>query len=44
MTVPSVAVFEGGSVGLCLAAHFAQAGARVFLLVRRSDFWLLGGR
>ncbi len=29
-----VAVFGGGSVGLCLAAHFAKAGARVTLLVR----------
>ena len=31
-----VAVFGGGSVGLCLAASFASAGARVSLLVRES--------
>ncbi len=29
-----VAILGGGSVGLCLAAHFAKAGARVTLLVR----------
>lgn len=29
-----VAVFGGGSVGLCLAASFVKAGARVTLLVR----------
>ncbi|MEM9432362.1 MAG: ketopantoate reductase family protein [Pseudomonadota bacterium] len=33
----SVAVFGGGSVGLCLAAHFAKAGARVVLLVRNAS-------
>lgn len=32
-----VAVFGGGSVGLCLAAHFAVAGARVSLLVRKAS-------
>lgn len=32
-----VAVFGGGSVGLCLAASFAKAGARVSLLVRKSS-------
>ena len=32
-----VAVFGGGSVGLCLAASFATAGARVSLLVRHSS-------
>ncbi|MFT5067419.1 MAG: 2-dehydropantoate 2-reductase [Yoonia sp.] len=31
-----VSVFGGGSVGLCLAAHFAKAGARVTLLVRKT--------
>ena len=29
-----VAVFGAGSVGLCLAAHFAKAGARISLLAR----------
>lgn len=40
----SVAVFGGGSVGLCLAAHFAKAGARVFLLVRQSSIEAISGR
>ena len=31
-----VSVFGGGSVGLCLAAHFAKAGAQVTLLVRKA--------
>ena len=39
-----VAVFGGGSVGLCLAAHFAVAGARVTLLVRQSSLPTLDGR
>lgn len=37
MSKYSVAVFGGGSVGLCLAAHFAKAGAHVFLLLRQSS-------
>lgn len=37
-----VAVFGGGSVGLCLAASFATAGARVSLLVRDSSVEALG--
>ena len=32
-----VAVFGGGSVGLALAVHFAKAGARVSLLVRKAS-------
>jgi 2-dehydropantoate 2-reductase len=32
-----VAVFGGGSVGLCLAASFVTAGARVSLLIRDSS-------
>lgn len=32
-----MAVFGGGSVGLCLAANFVKAGARVSLLVRNSS-------
>ena len=32
-----VSIFGGGSVGLCLAAHFAKAGAQVSLLVRDSS-------
>jgi 2-dehydropantoate 2-reductase len=39
-----VAVFGGGSVGLCLAAHFATAGARVTLLVRAGSVEALRGR
>lgn len=35
MSAFHAAVFGGGSVGLCLAAHFATAGARVSLLVRK---------
>lgn len=44
MSKISVAVFGGGSVGLCLAAHFAKAGARVFLLVRQSSMEAIRGR
>lgn len=40
----SVAVFGGGSVGLCLAAHFAKAGARVFLLLRQSSIEAIRGK
>ena len=40
----SIAVFEGGSVGLCLAAHFAKAGARVFLLVRQTSIEAILGK
>ncbi|MEM7170935.1 MAG: 2-dehydropantoate 2-reductase [Pseudomonadota bacterium] len=32
-----VVVVGAGSVGLCLAAHFAQAGARVSLLARKAS-------
>ena len=32
-----VTVFGAGSVGLCIAAHFVKAGARVSLLVRDSS-------
>lgn len=39
-----VAVFGGGSVGLCLAAHFAKAGAQVSLLVRESSIEALRGK
>ncbi|MXQ07805.1 2-dehydropantoate 2-reductase [Alphaproteobacteria bacterium GH1-50] len=39
-----VAVFGGGSVGLCLAAHFAVAGARVTLLVRDASIPTLRGK
>ena len=44
MTEFSVAVFGGGSVGLCLAAHFAKAGARVFLLLRQSSMEAVRGK
>lgn len=40
----SVAVLGGGSVGLCLAAHFAKAGARVFLLVRQGSIETIRGK
>ena len=43
MSEISVAVFGGGSVGLCLAANFAKAGARVFLLVRQSSLETIRG-
>jgi 2-dehydropantoate 2-reductase len=36
MTDYRISVFGGGSVGLCLAANFAAAGAEVTLLVRES--------
>jgi 2-dehydropantoate 2-reductase len=39
-----VAVFGGGSVGLCLAASFVTAGARVSLLTRKSSFVALRGQ
>ena len=39
-----VAVFGGGSVGLCLAAHFAKAGAQVTLLVREGSVEALQGK
>lgn len=39
-----VAVFGGGSVGLCLAAHFVKAGAQVSLLVRESSIDALRGK
>lgn len=38
-----VAVIGGGSVGLCLAAHFAKAGAQVSLLVREGSLEALQG-
>jgi 2-dehydropantoate 2-reductase len=44
MSKISVAVFGGGSVGLCLAANFAKAGARVFLLVRQSSLETISGK
>lgn len=44
MSEYSVAVLGGGSVGLCLAAHFAKAGARVFLLVRSASVDALRGK
>ena len=40
----SIAVLGGGSVGLCLAAHFAEAGARVALLVRSGSVAQLVGK
>lgn len=39
-----VAVFGGGSVGLCLAAHFVKAGAQVTLLVRESSIIAMKGK
>lgn len=39
-----VSVFGGGSVGLCLAAHYASAGAQVTLLVRNSSIEVLQGK
>lgn len=39
-----VAVFGGGSVGLCLAASFATAGARVSLLIRENSLAALNER
>jgi 2-dehydropantoate 2-reductase len=44
MTDHTIAVLGGGSVGLCLAAHFAEAGARVFLLVRSGSVADLEGK
>jgi 2-dehydropantoate 2-reductase len=44
MSTFHVAVFGGGSVGLCLAVHFARAAARVSLLVRSSSVAALQGR
>lgn len=44
MSKISVAVFGGGSVGLCLAAHFAKTGAHVFLLVRQSSIETIRGK
>lgn len=44
MSKYSVAVFGGGSVGLCLAAHFAKAGAQVFLLLRQSSMEAVRGK
>lgn len=44
MSEYSVAIFGGGSVGLCLAAHFVKAGARVFLLVRQSSIPTLNAK
>ena len=38
-----VTIFGGGSVGLCLAAHFVEAGARVSLLVREASVDRLTG-
>lgn len=37
MTDCRIAIFGAGSVGLCLAAHFASAGASVLLLVRKAS-------
>jgi 2-dehydropantoate 2-reductase len=39
-----VAVFGGGSVGLCLVANFVRAGAKVSLLVRNSSLKDLAGK
>ena len=44
MSKYSVAVFGGGSVGLCLTAHFAKAGAQVFLLLRQSSIDAVRGK
>jgi 2-dehydropantoate 2-reductase len=38
-----VSVIGGGSVGLCLAVHFAKSGARVSLLVRKAAMQTLDG-
>ncbi len=39
-----VSIFGGGSVGLCLAAHFVKAGAEVTLLVRQASLEALEGQ
>ncbi|MEM1431331.1 MAG: 2-dehydropantoate 2-reductase [Pseudomonadota bacterium] len=44
MTDLHIAVLGGGSVGLCLAASFAAAGARVTLLVRATSVAALQGQ
>lgn len=39
-----MAIFGGGSVGLCLAAHYVKAGARVSILVRKTSLQTLQGQ